>query len=172
MNTSFSFQEGNSESQDSEPPEPSPANRVDLTVDDGVIDVDASWLSHCTKKALVELAISGASVAIRVINDAVMAEMHVAHSNVEGTTDVLTFQHSTECEPLSVDIAICADEALRQATVRGHSVNHELLLYIVHGILHCIGFDDHSKEEHKKMHKEEDRVLQAIGVGPVWGQSC
>ena len=172
MNNSFSFQEGNSESQDSEPPEPSPANLVDLTVDDGVIDVDSSWLTNYTKKVLVELALCDATVAIRVVGDVAMAAMHVQHSDVEGTTDVLTFQHSAEGEQLSVDVAVCVDEAERQASERGHSVNHELLLYIVHGILHCIGFDDHSKEEHLKMHKEEDRILQAIGAGSVWGQSC
>ncbi len=172
MNNSFSFQEGKSESQDSEPPEPSTGNQVDLIVDDGLIDFDASWLSNCTEKVLVELALNDAIIAIRVVGDKAMTVIHFEHSNIEDTTDVLTFQHSAESEQLSVDIAICVDEAERQASDRGHSVNHELLLYIVHGILHCIGFDDHSKEEHEKMHKEEDRILQAIGVGPVWRQPC
>ena len=39
---------------------------------------------------------------------------------------------------------------------------------IVHGILHCCGFDDHDEESHQKMHAEEDRILNAIGVGTVW----
>lgn len=172
MNNSFSCQEGNSESQDSEPPEPSPIKRVDLMVDDGVNDVDASWLVNCTEKVLDELALINVTIAIRAITDEVMSAMHVEHSNVEGTTDVLTFQHSAEGEQLSVDIAVCVDEAKRQASERSHSVNHELLLYVVHGILHCTGFDDHSTVEHEKIHKEEDRILQAIGVGPVWSKSC
>jgi ssRNA-specific RNase YbeY (16S rRNA maturation enzyme) len=35
-------------------------------------------------------------------------------------------------------------------------------------MLHCIGFDDHDEEAHLKMHEEEDRILTAIGVGPIW----
>ena len=172
MNTSFSFQEGSSESQDSEPPEPSQSNVVEIGIDEGVKGVDASWLSKHTQKALTELALRASTIAVRVVNDDTMSSLHIEHSKIEGTTDVLTFHHSDETEPLSVDIAICLDEAERQASERGHSTNHELLLYIVHGILHCIGFDDYTKAEHEKMHKEEDRILQAIGVGPVWRQSC
>ncbi len=171
MNNSFSFQEGNSESQDSDPPEPSQSSCIDVAIDDGVKGVDASWLSSQVELVLRELSLEGAAVAIRVVLDDTMAAMHVEHSGVEGTTDVLTFKHSCDGESLSVDIAICVDIASRQASDRGHSLNHELLLYVVHGILHCTGFDDHSEEEHKKMHQEEDRILTAIGVGPVWGQS-
>jgi probable rRNA maturation factor len=60
---------------------------------------------------------------------------------------------------------------MRESKNRNHSVQNELLLYIVHGILHCTGFDDHNEEDHKLMHQEEDRILKAIGVGVVWSHS-
>ena len=47
----------------------------------------------------------------------------------------------------------------------------QLLLYILHGLLHCAGFDDHDPAEHDRMHTEEDRILTAIGVGPVFRSS-
>jgi ssRNA-specific RNase YbeY (16S rRNA maturation enzyme) len=43
-----------------------------------------------------------------------------------------------------------------------------LLLYTLHGVLHCIGFDDHEEADFEAMHGAEDAVLAAIGVGPVF----
>jgi probable rRNA maturation factor len=57
------------------------------------------------------------------------------------------------------------DEARRQAAGRALPVERELLLYCVHGVLHCLGYDDHDDAEYVRMHAEEDRILEAIGVG-------
>lgn len=70
--------------------------------------------------------------------------------------------------PLDVDILVCADEAARQAAVRAVPVERELLLYIVHAVLHCLGEDDHDEASAGRMHEREDRILSAIGVGAVY----
>ena len=66
---------------------------------------------------------------------------------------------------------ICADEARRQARTRGHGPAEELALYIVHGVLHCTGYDDHEDAGDLgaiAMHKREDEILSAIGAGVVY----
>jgi len=130
--------------------------------------VKYGWLEEHAIAALVFLGKEHSSVAIRVVDDATMSELHVKHSGVAGTTDVLTFASDSSEDSIEADIAICCDVAQRVAQERGHSIEEELLLYIVHGMLHCIGFDDHDEEAHQKIHDEEDRVLSAIGVGSVW----
>jgi rRNA maturation RNase YbeY len=70
---------------------------------------------------------------------------------------------------LDTDILACVDVAARQASIRGYSVEKELLLYIVHGVLHCLGHDDHDEAAAARMHATEDAVLTAIGVGAVYG---
>ncbi|MFZ4430476.1 MAG: rRNA maturation RNase YbeY [Phycisphaerales bacterium] len=69
---------------------------------------------------------------------------------------------------LDTDILVCIDEAERQSTARGYPCERELLLYTLHGVLHCIGFDDHEEADFEAMHGAEDAVLAAIGVGPVF----
>ena len=166
MNKTFSFKEGNPESLDLDPPE-----SVNLFIDDDVKDVNSSWLLNNIQKVLDELNLKQPIISIRVVTDVTMSNMHFAYMQIEGTTDVLTFNNSVNNKELSVDIAICVDVARRQIAKRSHSLNHELLLYVVHGILHCIGFNDSSNAEYKRMHKEEDRILTAIGVGSVWSDS-
>jgi probable rRNA maturation factor len=64
------------------------------------------------------------------------------------------------------------DEAGRQSAVRGHTVEQELLLYVVHGVLHCLGHDDHDPDAAARMHAEEDRVLAAVGVGVTYARGA
>lgn len=125
------------------------------------------WLSEHAAAAARLLAVAG-EVRVRVVGDTEMAAAHERYSGVPGTTDVLTFDLRDDPAaggPLDTDILVCIDEARRQAAARGLSVERELLLYIVHGVLHCLGFDDHDEAAHRAMHDEEDRVLEAIGVG-------
>lgn len=70
---------------------------------------------------------------------------------------------------LDTDIVVCHDEALRRSRPVGYAVERELLLYVVHGVLHCLGWDDHDEAAAAWMHRAEDEVLTAIGVGPVYG---
>lgn len=113
-------------------------------------------------------AVALARVHVEIVGDASMDAYHRRHSGVEGTTDVLTFLASDPDEPIDVDIIACVDVARRQAAERGHPVERELLLYAVHGLLHCAGHDDHDPEAYRRMHEEEDRVLTAIGVGATF----
>jgi ssRNA-specific RNase YbeY (16S rRNA maturation enzyme) len=49
------------------------------------------------------------------------------------------------------------------------SIEREVLLYALHGILHCAGFDDRTPQDFEAMHAEEDRILLAIDVGATFG---
>ncbi len=110
-----------------------------------------------------------ARVTVQLIDDAVMRTLHHEHCNIDTTTDVLTFDATpNETSPVEVDIAVCVDEAGRQAEVRGHPIEHEVLLYALHGIMHCLGYDDHDEADFAAMHAEEDRLLSLIGIGPVF----
>ena len=71
---------------------------------------------------------------------------------------------------LDADVLICADEARRQAANRGHDTVNELMLYTVHAVLHCTGFDDtHDNESGiTAMHNREDEILTSLGLGAVY----
>jgi probable rRNA maturation factor len=104
----------------------------------------------------------------RVVGDDEMAAAHERHTGVPGTTDVLTFDLADEPGVIDADLLICADEAARQGAARGLPVEHELLLYIVHGVLHCAGYDDHDEPSASVMHEREDELLRAMGLGAVY----
>ena len=81
-------------------------------------------------------------------------------------TDVISFDLSDENSDGRVfELVINAQEAQRQAKSRGHSAEAELALYVVHGFLHDVGFDDAKQREAARMHKMEDEILEEFGYG-------
>ncbi|MEZ6232866.1 MAG: rRNA maturation RNase YbeY [Phycisphaerales bacterium] len=146
----------------------------DVEIQDATGRLDRStldWLRRHVASAAGELACAG-EVRVRAVGDAEMRAAHARHLGEDSTTDVLTFDLRENAEggaPLDVDVLVCVDEAERQGGERGHPASHELLLYIVHAMLHCLGYDDRDEASFAAMHAREDEVLGAIGVGLVYG---
>ena len=139
---------------------------------------DLAWLESKAQAILGRLDLRHVALSVVVIDDARMSQMHEQFSGVPGTTDVLTFDllDASELDPdqeidvVEGEIYICLDEARRRASELDHEAATELLLYITHGILHLVGYDDHSPEEWRQMHEAEDRLLEQIGVGAVFNR--
>ena len=74
-------------------------------------------------------------------------------------TDIVTFP-LTDCETiLSSEFCISVDRIKENAETFGRSFESELHRVIIHGVLHLIGFDDHTEEEEKEMREKEEEVL-------------
>lgn len=153
---------------------PSGGAHVEIVDATGSLNAECvSWLRDRAEAASKLVGAFGATgeVRVRIIDDAAMAEAHARHCGLDSTTDVLTFdlrerlKVATNHNRLDTDVLVCLDEARRQGADRGHATERELLLYIVHAMLHCLGFNDHDDGEYARMHAEEDRVLEQIGIG-------
>ncbi|MHC5002272.1 MAG: rRNA maturation RNase YbeY [Planctomycetota bacterium] len=132
------------------------------------LDLDLAWVRDRLADAVARAPAVVARIDVSFVHDAQMAGLHEAHCDIPGTTDVLTFVASAPGKPIEVDIAVCVDEARRRAGHGRHAVERELLLYCVHGVLHAAGYDDHEPAAFEAMHRKEDEILEAIGVGPVF----
>lgn len=139
-------------------------------------------------------------VSIAVVAAREMAQLHRRHMGLGGATDVLTFDLGVDRARGVVqgEIIVCADVAWRAAQQRLRSLNRaptrlgalrraprapvaarslrhaacaELALYVVHGVLHLSGYDDHSSAGFQRMHRREDELLDALGYGPVFAAS-
>ncbi len=162
-----------------EPPDPGPGSRTSgasvtaVEIDrapgaPGFDDLDLPWLEARLVEAIAQINRPVGRVGGCLADDALMRRQHRKFSGRERTTDVLAFETSASPDLIEVDIIVSVDEATRAAARLGHPVERELLLYCLHGVLHCAGFNDKTAPEYKAMHAEEDRILSAIGVGPTF----
>jgi probable rRNA maturation factor len=77
----------------------------------------------------------------------------------KGSTDVLAFNLSDKRNIILADIMISAQEAKEQADNFKTTPDYELSLYVVHGILHILGFNDHTPQQIKLMRKKESQYV-------------
>ena len=61
-------------------------------------------------------------------------------------------------------IVVCCDRAREQAEEYGHSYERELHYLLVHGIMHCLGYDHMTDEERAEMREKEEFILGKMGI--------
>jgi probable rRNA maturation factor len=130
------------------------------------------YLRRMIKRALPLIRNAPCEISVALVNDQRMSDLHQQFMNIAGPTDVLTFEldHTPRGRCVSGEVVVCVPEAKRRSRELKHRLEHELLLYAVHGILHLSGYDDRTSSAYRRMHREEDRILTAIGVGAVFAK--
>ncbi len=73
------------------------------------------------------------------------------------------FEVDEEGRLLLGSIVLCKDKAKEQAEEYGHSYERELFYLIVHGIMHCLGYDHIEEEDKRLMREQEERILEKMG---------
>ena len=102
--------------------------------------------------------------------------------NTDKVTDVLSFPALDSIKgkalkkrdfPLEIDdegnlligsVAVCVKRAEEQAEEYGHSYQRELHYLLVHGIMHCLGYDHLTEEERAEMREREEFILAKLGI--------
>ena len=93
-------------------------------------------------------------ISVVFVSDRTIAAVHKQFMSIPGPTDVITFQHG--------EIVISAETARRQARQFGTSLERELRLYLVHGLLHLRGYDDKTKRGAETMRRLQEKVLRRL----------
>ncbi|OUE08928.1 rRNA maturation RNase YbeY [Clavibacter michiganensis] len=128
---------------------------------ESAIEVDEPTIQRLATYALDTLHVHpDAELAIVMVDEGAMEQLHVQWMDEPGPTDVLSFpmdelRPGTEDRPtpagLLGDIVVCPQVAAEQAVTAGHSTLEEILLLTAHGILHLLGFDHAEPDEEREM---------------------
>ncbi len=135
------------------------------------IDVNMPRLKKLVKAVCTRFKLSKATVSIAIVDDTEIRNVSKQFLNRSSTTDCLSFNLSDNDAQKSFELVVNAEKAVKEANLRGHSSEAELALYVTHGLLHNLGFDDSTQGQAKKMHDTEDEILQQLGYGLVYNKS-
>jgi probable rRNA maturation factor len=127
--------------------------------------VPAAEINSLLTFALLELALNPeCEINVSFVNDEYMTELHIKWMDEPGTTDVLSFpmdMPETPGEAVTLgDIVISPVVAAEQAKAQGHSIEHEIYILAVHGLLHIIGYDHADKAEEKVMFDLQEKIVR------------
>lgn len=148
---------------------------VELTNESGV-SIDEESLQRIALFGMSKMRVhKDADVAIVLVDEAAMEELHVQWMGESGPTDVLSFpmdelrpgtEGGEESEGILGDIVLCPAVAVAQAQTAGHSLLDELHLLTIHGLLHLLGFDHAIPEEEKEMFGLQAQILESFAKEP------
>jgi probable rRNA maturation factor len=144
--------------------------------------INSRWLKKITEALLADLKIREAELGINLVAAREMTLINETFLQHEGSTDVITFDHSDsvgddvrslkkkKSEPphlgphncLYGEIFICVDEAVLQAGKFKTTWPSEIVRYLVHGVLHLLGHDDGHAAARRRMKREENRLLHEL----------
>lgn len=117
-------------------------------------------------------AVADAQISIAIVDDKQIHDINNRFLSHDCPTDVISFDISDDFEDVEIfDIIVNAQLAFAKAQEFGHAGIAELALYICHGMLHNLGYDDLEPEKAKKMHEKEDEILQNLGYGVIYASS-
>ena len=104
-----------------------------------------------------------AEVDIAVVGGEEMASLNRRYLHRSEATDVLSFDLSDATEKgLCAQLVVCAEAAVKHARAQGLRPQWELIRYVVHGLLHLMGYDDETAPASARMHAREDEILSGF----------
>ncbi|MEO8505961.1 MAG: rRNA maturation RNase YbeY [Acidobacteriota bacterium] len=129
----------------------------------GYRDVRKRALELWLRKVVLSLAPQAGSLAARLTSDAEVQRLNRRFRSKDKPTDVLSFPGETTADGYHVgDIVISVPTARRQAAEAEHSAERELKVLLLHGLLHCLGYD-HETDDGKMERRE--RFLRRKWIG-------
>jgi probable rRNA maturation factor len=104
-------------------------------------------------------------VSLLLVDDPSISELNAKHLGKNQPTDVLAFpmaQLGDAETPLEIlgDVVVSAERAVQYAAENGLRVEEELSLYLIHGLLHLLGYDDTQPGKNRKMRRREQELLR------------
>ncbi len=129
--------------------------------------IDTRLLKRITKHLLQsELKVRDYELGIQLVGLRKIANLNESFLAHEGPTDIITFDHSADIDEsvLAGELFISPDVAARQAEEFQSTWQSELARYVIHGILHLMGYDDASSEERRRMKRRENQLLKRVST--------
>src|SRR5215475_1109220 len=109
-----------------------------------------------------------AEISLAFVDNTTIHRLNQRYLQHDEPTDVLSFPLSEpNAAKLAGELVIGAEVAKAQAENRGHDIEAELALYVIHGLLHLCGHDDKTPERAAAMRKQERRYLAELSLPDI-----
>lgn len=113
------------------------------------------WLKMVAESEIKRIG----DISIIFCSDNYILDVNIKYLQHDYFTDIITFDYC-EGNKLSGDLFISIDSVRENASFYGAEFDDELNRVIVHGLLHLIGYDDHTGDDQKIMRSKEDYYLE------------
>ena len=132
---------------------------IDIQDRQSALQVEQARLVDVIGKVASDHGFSSGEIGIVIVDDPTIHEINREHLQHDYPTDVISFVFTAEDDELEGEIIVSTDTALREASEGGWPAEDELLLYVIHGMLHLVGMDDVEPHLRRQMRVGEAKYL-------------
>jgi probable rRNA maturation factor len=143
-------------------------SRISVATPQELVAVDRGRMREVARAVLDGEGVADYEISLAFVDNPTIHQLNKRYLNHDEPTDILSFPLSDSgAKKLVGELVVGAEVALAQATQRGHDVQAELALYVVHGLLHLCGFDDYEDDERRAMRERERHYLRLLGLPDI-----
>lgn len=139
---------------------------IDIQDRQSALGVDESRLEAAIRKISSDHGFHEGEVGIVIVDDSTIHQINRDHLQHDYPTDVISFVFTAEDGELEGEVIVSTDTALREASEGGWAAEDELLLYVIHGMLHLVGMDDIEPHLRREMRIAEAKYLAECRIPP------
>ena len=140
--------------------------KVSIASPQELVKLDRPRLREIVRQVMAEEDIKGYEISLAFVDNPTIHGINKRFLEHDEPTDVITFPYSSG-KVLVGELVIGVEVALEQARVGGHEVDAELALYVIHGLLHLVGYDDKDAHDRKQMRVRERYHLNGLGLPDI-----
>jgi probable rRNA maturation factor len=143
-------------------------SKVSIASPQELVPIDRAFMRRLVRAVLQGEGVEEAEISLAFVDNPTIHALNKRYLDHDEPTDVLSFPLSEpSARRLAGELVIGVEVAREQAQARGHDVQAELGLYVIHGLLHLCGHDDKTPERAAGMRKRERFYLGELGLPDV-----
>lgn len=143
-------------------------SRVSIASPQEFVPIDRGRMRETVRAVLDGEGVAEAEISLAFVDNPTIHRLNQRYLQHDEPTDVLSFPLSeANSKKLAGELVIGVEVAQAQAAERGHDVQAELALYVIHGLLHLCGYDDHEPADAAAMRERERHYLKRLGLPDI-----
>jgi probable rRNA maturation factor len=133
-----------------------------------LVPLDRGRLRDIVRTVLAGESEPDYEISLAFVDNPTIHRLNKRYLDHDEPTDVLSFPLSEPgAKKLAGELVIGVEVAQTEANERGHEVQAELALYVIHGLLHLCGYDDHKEADAARMREREGHYLRLLGLPEI-----
>ena len=128
-----------------------------------IVPIERGKMRDIARAVLDGEEVKDFEISLAFVDNSTIHRLNKQYLDHDEPTDVLSFPYSAaNAKKLEGELVIGVEVAKEAAAERGHDVQAELALYVIHGLLHLCGYDDKSPDAEKAMRERERHYLRLL----------
>lgn len=107
-------------------------------------------------------------ITVCFVKDRKIKELNLRYLGENNPTDVIAFdvteKNKESKQDILADIVISTDRVVANARIFNTTASYELYLYVIHGMLHLLGYNDRTARQRKVMASKASRIMSALSI--------